>query len=780
MNTSSQNQLLEIAKYQFERKNYALAEQILLDAINSQNAKSPHFELLAYVYGNQGNQSQVQKYLTIACSYSNASPEAHFYLGRELIKQNRMAEGINHIEISLENAGEFIEGLHELGLGYLKIKNPQRALNYFERAILLNKNNVDLLFNIAKLHSEELNDYEKGFEIYDQILDIDPKHVNSLIAKGVLYDLLEKYDDSVNCYLNAIEINPELPMALHNYALTLVKLNRCSDAIPYFEKAISFDEFNPIYLSNLGMGFLTLKKYSNAFYFYNAALNNKKDHVDAWIGKAICEFKDNKISDAFFSINHAIKYESNRAEPWFWRGNFYADIKNFPLAIENYEIAKTLKHDHLPLLGALLQIKMKSLDWNNISSVFSAIKDKVLQDKYIVDPLIFQAINDDPALNLKCSQAWTKVQFQKFNSQFNNSFKKKKIRIAYISPDFRNHPVLHLTKKIYELHDRSKFEIYGYQLITESDELTTEISNYFDSFFDVSLLSDEALINHIRDNYIDIAVDLAGHTQNARTNIFLNRVAPIQINFIGYPGTLGSPAYDYIIGDAVLIPPNDYQYYSEKVLTLPRTFQPNGERYKSSRFKLRSDLNLPEDAFIYCCFNSNYKITNAIFNTWLNILEKSTKSILWLFVANDVVKSNVHKAVEMRGICKSRIVFADQILYADHLNRLEFADLFLDTTPFNAGTTCSDSLWAGVPIITMKGKSFCGKMTESILSSIALNELVTDSPGDYEDLAVRMYQDNYFYESIKAKLHQNIRESKFFDSVEYVRELERIYIELMD
>jgi predicted O-linked N-acetylglucosamine transferase (SPINDLY family) len=423
---------------------------------------------------------------------------------------------------------------------------------------------------------------------------------------------------------------------------------------------------------------------------------------------------------------------------------------------------------------------MKSLDWNNISSVFSAIKDKVLQDKYIVDPLIFQAINDDPALNLKCSQAWTKVQFQKFNSQFNNSFKKKKIRIAYISPDFRNHPVLHLTKKIYELHDRSKFEIYGYQLITESDELTTEISNYFDSFFDVSLLSDEALINHIRDNYIDIAVDLAGHTQNARTNIFLNRVAPIQINFIGYPGTLGSPAYDYIIGDAVLIPPNDYQYYSEKVLTLPRTFQPNGERYKSSRFKLRSDLNLPEDAFIYCCFNSNYKITNAIFNTWLNILEKSTKSILWLFVANDVVKSNVHKAVEMRGICKSRIVFADQILYADHLNRLEFADLFLDTTPFNAGTTCSDSLWAGVPIITMKGKSFCGKMTESILSSIALNELVTDSPGDYEDLAVRMYQDNYFYESIKAKLHQNIRESKFFDSVEYVRELERIYIELMD
>ena len=691
-----------------------------------------------------------------------------------------MAEGINHIEISLENAGEFIEGLHELGLGYLKIKNPQRALNYFERAILLNKNNVDLLFNIAKLHSEELNDYEKGFEIYDQILDIDPKHVNSLIAKGVLYDLLEKYDDSVNCYLNAIEINPELPMALHNYALTLVKLNRCSDAIPYFEKAISFDEFNPIYLSNLGMGFLTLKKYSNAFYFYNAALNNKKDHVDAWIGKAICEFKDNKISDAFFSINHAVEYEPNRAEPWFWRGNFYADMKNFPLAIENYEIAKTLKYDHLPLLGALLQIKMKSLDWNNISSVFSAIKDKVLQDKYIVDPLIFQAINDDPALNLKCSQAWTKVQFQKFNSQFNNSFKKKKIRIAYISPDFRNHPVLHLTKKIYELHDRSKFEIYGYQLITESDELTTEISNYFDSFFDVSLLSDEALINHIRDNYIDIAVDLAGHTQNARTNIFLNRVAPIQINFIGYPGTLGSLAHDYIIGDAVLIPPNDYQYYSEKVLTLPRTFQPNGERYKSSRFKLRSDLNLPEDAFIYCCFNSNYKITNAIFNTWLNILERSTKSILWLFVTNDIVKSNVQKALEMRGICKSRIVFADHILYADHLNRLEFADLFLDTTPFNAGTTCSDSLWAGVPIITMKGKSFCGKMTESILSSIALNELVTDSPGDYEDLAIRMYQDNYFYESIKAKLHQNIRESKFFDSVEYVRELERIYIELMD
>lgn len=781
MKTTSQNQLLQIAKFQFKKKNYEFAKQILFKAINSQTANSTHFELLAYIFGNQDNQTQLQKYLIIACSYPDATPEAHFYLGRELIKQNSLVKGINHIEISLKLAGEFIEGLCELGLGYLKMKNPKKALNLFEKALSLDKNNVDLLFNIAKLHSEELSDYEKGFQIFDQILNIYPKHIKTLIAKGDLYDLVKKYDDSANCYLKAIKINSNLPIALHSYALILVKQKKCSDALFYFKKVIYLDKSNPTYLSNLGMCFLTLKKYSDAYFFYNEALNIQNDHIEALIGRSICEFQNKKISEAFFSIDQAIKYAPDLAEPWFWKGNFYADIKDFSLAIKHYEIARTLEHDQLPLLlGNLLQMKMKNLDWNNLNSLFSSVKDKVLQDINIVDPLIFQAINSDPELNLKCSKAFTKDKFQKFNVHRITNLKKNKIRVAYLSPDFRNHPVLHLTRKIYELHDRSKFEIYGYHLNTESDELTIEISNYFDKFFDVGLLSDDELINHIRDKNIDIAVDLAGHTQNARVNIFLNRVAPTQINFIGYPGTLGSSEHDYIIGDPVLIPPNDYINYSEKVLILPRTFQPNGERRKSSRFKSRSDLKIPEDAFVYCCFNSNYKITNDIFNIWLNILENTFNSILWIYVSNDVAKSNIYRELKLREIDRSRVFFADYIPYSDHLSRIEFADLFLDTAPYNAGTTCSDFLWAGVPILTIKGKHFCGKMTESILSSIGLQDLVAASAIDYETLAIRMCQDNTFYKSIKAQLEKNIQQSKFFDSISYVRELEEIYIKLID
>jgi predicted O-linked N-acetylglucosamine transferase (SPINDLY family) len=773
MNLTSTDKLLQTAKIQLKENNFELAKQILLSAINSKLAKAEHYELLAKIYDANNDLTQCLKYLSMACSTGNASAEAHYYLGKEYIKLDRLEEGIDYIYKSIEIAGDFIEGLVELGLGYVKLNNSSKGLLFLQKALQYDKTNISVLFNLGKTYSEALSDHENGLQFYNHILQLDPKNIETLIAKGILFSQIQKFDESNACYFEAINLNSKLSIAWHNIGQNLGIKKQFKEALLNFEKALFIEPINPIYLSNTASCHCELKNFKDALYLYNKAIEFNSNHYEAWLGKSICEFRNNKVAEALVSIDQAIKSSPDIADCWFWKGNFYADMKKFSAAIECYEKAKQFKHNHLPLLGSLLHVKMKSLSWAGTETLLAEIREKVSREEFIISPLMFQAINDDPLLNLKCSRAWTNSQFHEIKSKFIKKVDKSmQIRIAYISPDFRSHPVLYLTEKIYELHDRSKFEIYGYHINSEIDENTIEVSKKFDKFFYVDHLSDEELIYFIREHEIDIAIDLAGHTQGARTNIFLNRIAKIQINYIGYPGTLGSELYDFIIGDDIITPHNSQPFYSEKILNLKRIFQPNGIRNKSYKFNSRTDLGLPEDVFIYCCFNSNYKITETIFNSWANILRRTNDSALWLFLDDAEAKKHIYNKLDLLGISRQRVIFADKLNYSDHLSRLRLANLFLDTYPFNAGTTCTDSLWSGVPVLTLRGQSFCSKMSESILSFISLTELIASSLGEYEDIAVKLYKDECYYQNIKSKLSNNIHNSKLFDTQKYIRDLE--------
>jgi protein O-GlcNAc transferase len=773
MNLISSDKLLKTAKIQFKENNFELAKQILLSAINSKLAKAEHYELLAKIYDANNDLTQCLKYLSIACSTGNASAEAYYYLGKEYIKLDRLEEGIDYINTSIKIAGDFIEGLVELGLGYIKLNDISKGLLFLNKALQYDNTNISVLFNLGKTYSDVLVDYENGLKFYDRILQLDPKNIETLIAKGILFSQIQKYDESNKCYFEAINLDSKISVTWHNIGKNLGIKKQYKEALLNFEKAIFIEPYNPIYLSNAASCHRLLKNFKDALYLYNKAIEFNSNHHEAWIGKSICEFNNNKVAEALVSIDHAIKCSPEIADCWFWKGNFYADMKHFSKAIECYEKAKQFKNSHLPLLGSLLQAKMKTLSWAGTEALLSEIREKVSREEFIVSPLMFQAIDDDPLLNLKCSRAWTETQYHQIENKFIAKINKsKKIRIAYISPDFRSHPVLYLTEKIYELHDRSKFEVYGYHINSEIDDNTFEISKRFDKFFYVDHLADEDLIYFIRDHEIEIAIDLAGHTQGARTNVFLNRIAKIQINYIGYPGTLGSELYDFIIGDNITTPQNSQTFYSEKILNLKRIFQPNGMRNKSNKFNSRIDLGLPEDVFIYCCFNSNYKITEIIFNSWANILQRTNDSVLWLFLDDAESKKHIYNKLDFYGISRKRVIFADKLNYSDHLSRLRFANLFLDTYPYNAGTTCTDSLWSGVPVLTLSGKSFCGKMSESILSFLSLTELIASSLSEYEDIAVKLCEDEYYYRTIKSKLSNNIDNSKLFDAQEYVADLE--------
>ena len=364
--------------------------------------------------------------------------------------------------------------------------------------------------------------------------------------------------------------------------------------------------------------------------------------------------------------------------------------------------------------------------------------------------------------------------------------KNKKIKIGYFSANFRSHADGYLTHRLYDFHDRSKFEVYGFYFgprLNPEDKLQNKIFNSFDKFVDVSLMDDSQVKKLVKDLNIDIAIDLMGHSGGDlnRFDIFLNRVAPIQICFMGFPCTTGSDTIDYLVADKLIIPEKIQKFYSEKIIYLPDTYQPNEELKKISfQFKSKKDLNLPDNKFIFCCFNGHQKIQPKIFNLWMKILDKKKDSVLWLLRDNENSEQNLKKNASKLGIDPNRLIFAKKIQIDKHLARLKFADLFLDTYPYGAHTTCSNALRMNLPVITMKGESFASRVSASILNSINLNELIVDNIEDYEKLALKISNESESLRKIKEKIKKQIELSNLFKPKIFTKNLEKGYLKVYE
>jgi predicted O-linked N-acetylglucosamine transferase (SPINDLY family) len=354
---------------------------------------------------------------------------------------------------------------------------------------------------------------------------------------------------------------------------------------------------------------------------------------------------------------------------------------------------------------------------------------------------------------------------------------KNKIRVGYFSSDFRNHAVSNLTAELFELHDKETFEIYAFSSGPKnSDEQKQRIEKSFHEFFDVADISDGEVVNLARDRGIDIAIDLAGYTENARIGIFERRAAPIQASYLGYLGTLGVPHMDYIFADREIIPPEYQQFYTEKTVYLPGCFQINDrKRTISNNNFARSDFGLPSEGFVFCCFNNSYKITPEIFASWCQILQRVDGSVLWLYEANKGMVENLRLEASSRGVNPDRLIFSGALPIPEYLARYRLADLFLDTFPYNAGTTASDALWAGLPVLTLSGKTFASRMAGSILKAIDLPELVTHTIAEYENLAEQLATNKPKLKAIQTKVADNRMSTPLFDSPRTTKNIEKAY-----
>jgi predicted O-linked N-acetylglucosamine transferase (SPINDLY family) len=562
----------------------------------------------------------------------------------------------------------------------------------------------------------------------------------------------------------------------------LSQFKRYDEAIAHYDKAISLSPDSAGAWSNKGLVLSQFKRYDEAIAHYDKAISLNPDSAEAWSAKGIALYELKHYDEAIAHYDKVISLNPDSAETWSHKGLALRELKRYDEATLHYDKALTLKPALDWPYGDLLYTKLKMCSWSDLTDSLDNICKKVMANELSPNPFSLLGLKDDPWLHKKSSEIYAQNEYPTNLTLglIAKYPKRQKIKIAYFSADFHNHATGHLMAELFELHDKSQFELIGFSFgpIT-NDEMRQRLENSFDQFVEVGNKSDIEIAQLSRNLNIDIAVDLKGFTKDSRTGIFSYRAAPIQVNYLGYPGTMGADYIDYIIADRSIIPVDSQVFYSEKVVSLPGSYQVNDrKRLISDKNFTRQELGLPENGFVFCCFNNNYKILPSTFEGWMRILKAVDGSVLWLFQDNPWAEENLRKESFKHGLDPSRLIFAQRLPLAEHLSRHRQADLFLDTFPYNAHTTASDALWVGLPVLTMMGKAFASRVAASLLNAINLPELITNTQEEYEILAIELAKNPQQLAEIKSKLANNRLTAPLFDTPLFTKNLEVAYTKM--
>jgi predicted O-linked N-acetylglucosamine transferase (SPINDLY family) len=502
--------------------------------------------------------------------------------------------------------------------------------------------------------------------------------------------------------------------------------------------------------------------------------------AEAWVNRANVLNDLGLHTEALSNHERALEIKPDMPEAWFNRGIAFNDLKRHEEAIASFERTLQIKPGIDHALGDLVHTQMNICNWSDLEQRCLRLEQRLRAGDKASAPFPVLGLFDNPQLQKLSAQLYARDKLSGVSPLGPIPPRKPggKIRVAYFSMDFREHPVSLLMADLIGCHDRNAFEIYGFSFgINTNDAMRKRLEKAFDKFLDVRDSSDLDIARLAREHAIDIAVDLGGHTKGSRPQIFAHRAAPVQINYLGYPGTMGTEHMDYFIADSITVEPQDCEHFSEKIIFLPNSFQANpSQRPSRSRHGSRAEFGLPQSGFVFCCFNNTYKITPDVFESWARILNQVQDSVLWLSQNHPSATANLLKMFESRQIAASRIVFADRLPdMADHLARYQSVDLFLDTFPYGAHTTASDALWMGLPVLTRCGQSFASRVASSLLHAVGLPELVTHSAEAYESLAIELALNPQRLTDLKTKLDANRLTSPLFNTPLFTKHIESAY-----
>ncbi|HET7033940.1 MAG TPA: tetratricopeptide repeat protein [Casimicrobiaceae bacterium] len=656
---------------------------------------------------------------------------------------------------------------------------------------------------------------------YRELLAQVPWHFDALHLLGIARMQRGGHGEAVDLIRKAIDVDPRNPnkaAALSNLGIALYESGRAAEALGCFERSLALAPRNAETIYNLGNARLALRDYDEALACYDRALALKPDYVAALNNRGNALAALRRTQDALASFDRAIAISpdladahSNRADvlltlqrpdealasadralrsrPGFAdainsRGNALRALKRYDEAARAFgELAGAgPRFDHA--LGELVDCELRACDWTHLADHAARVGAAISEGRCAALPWEFLGVSGSGSAQLACARAFVAERYPASTAPLwrGERYRHDRSRIAYLSADFHEHATAHLMAGLFEAHDAARFEITAVSFGPETnDPMRARLRRAFPRFLDVRERGDRDIARTLRELEVDIAVDLKGFTANSRTGIFAFRAAPLQVNYLGYPGTMGAPYIDYIIADRFVIPRDRESHYTEKVVRLPDVYQVNdAQRRIAEATPTRAQAGLPESGFVFCCFNSNYKITPEMFAIWMRLLERVPGSVLWLLEANALAQQNLRREAQRRGVAPERLVFAPTLPADEHLARHRLADLFLDTRPVNAHTTASDALWAGLPLVTCTDDAFASRVAASLLHAVGLPELVADDPQEYEAIALRVATTPTLAAELRARLAQNRGTHPLFDTDRHRRHLEAAYTTIWD
>ena len=642
---------------------------------------------------------------------------------------------------------------------------------------MIEKNFKEVLKEAKKYHQN--GDLISAISTYLKIINIKENDPEVNFYLGTAYLQSGAFENSIKYLKKSLEGETSNPMIYNNLGIAFKEVFEFEMAKEYFNKALKIKkDFTQVY-NNQGIIFRKLKDFDKSLQFLKKAIELKPDYSEAFNNTGNTFNDIGNKEEAIRNYKKAIQLRPNYLDAYLNIGTCYQELKNYDEAKKNYLKVREIDPNYDFINGKILHLNMNICNWETFDDEKIIIESSITNSS-ITDPFLFLSVSDDPEVHRKISENYIKKNYNKYSNTIIKT-KNKIPKIGYFSPDFSNHPVLHLMQDTFKNHDKNNFEIYAFSFgLKTRNESHYKIKKYFKKFNYIDNISDKNVANLCREIGIDIAVDLCGHTAENRMGLFAERVGKNQINYLGYPGTTGAQFMDYILTDKYIIPEKEQKNYTEKVLYLPNCYQSNPTNdLVSKRNYSKSDFNLPENKFIYCSFNNHNKITPQIFLSWMKILKKVKNSVLWLYITNKLAKKNIiHEANKVK-ISEDRIIFASSIEHSEHLKRLNLADLFLDTFPYNAHTTGSDAFRMGLPMITLKGKSFASRVLASILNANELGELVTENVKDYENLAINLGSNYNVYQNLRKKVKEKSIKSALFNNIKFTKDLEDIYSDIL-
>lgn len=694
-----------------------------------------------------GNNDAAKKILVNLDRKHPALTEVITLLGVITGNEGNYAACAKYFERATKLQPAVIENWYYKGVAFQKMCRHPEAILAFTRALELHKDFFEALHDRA-------NSLRETGSLHDALADlsraiaIDKSHFQVFYNRGLTHGLLEHYDAEIADYHSALSLCPQSTETLINLSVAYSLAGHPDKSVEYINKALNRDKHSAAALTLRGELFFGKRLYQQAVEDYRVALSIKPDYPAALAGMAALFDALKKPDEAAALLARLLKCEPG-----------------YPFAV-----------------GRLAHVEAMSCNWQKVEQLLPIIQKRVLMQEKVVSPFHLLGMVDNPELHLLAAKTQLAESFpicQILNVP--SDYMHARVRVAYVSNDFHEHATSMLIAGVFEEHSREHYEIFAISYgPDDKSQMRQRIEASVDSFIDVSGKSDKEVAQLMKDLEIDIAVDLKGFTTDSRLGIFSYRPASIQVSYLGYPGTTAAPYIDFLLADSTVVTEKNRKFFSEKIAYLPNSYQPNDRKRNIPELSLtRADYGLPENVIVFASFNNSYKISRAAFALWLDIVRSVPSSVLWLLKTSEIQKQHIISAAKALDFDSDRIVFAARVSPDENLSRLRLADIYFDNLPYNAHTSASDALWAGVPIFTVPGESFASRVAMSLLHALDMAELVFDNAEALKKSVLEHAASPEKLSILKKKIATNKLSTPLFDTSLMTKHIEMAFTEML-